>query len=230
MERLPDLPIGLQYFADIRKSNSIYIDKTEYIYELCRPPNRPYFLSRPRRFGKSLTLDTIAELFSGNRALFEGLWIEDKWDWSETHPVIRLSFDSIGHESGLEDALTSALNDIARRFNVELQKKKSGSLFKELIEKVTQKTGKQVVILIDEYDKPIISTESREQEVKNREILRHFFSIIKNASNLVRFLLITCISSFVEVGIFAELNHLNNITNNQKFADLCCFVDWDKEL
>jgi Predicted AAA-ATPase len=96
MDRLPSLPIGLQYFAEIRKSDCVYVDKTEYIYELCRPPSRPYFLSRPRRFGKSLTLDTIAELFLGNKALFEGLWIADKWDWTQTNPVIRLSLDAIG--------------------------------------------------------------------------------------------------------------------------------------
>jgi hypothetical protein len=232
MERLPDLPIGIQYFADIRKSNCIYIDKTEYIYELCRPPNRPYFLSRPRRFGKSLTLDTIAELFSGNRALFEGLWIEDKWDWSETHPVIRLSFDSIGHEGGLETALIDALHDIAKTFKVKLRKKKSGSLFKELIELVAEKTGKQVVILIDEYDKPIIDyidpynlTKANEQ----RDILKAFFSILKSSSNYIRLLFITGVSKFARVSIFSDLNHLIDLTLNDKYAALCGYTQKELE-
>jgi hypothetical protein len=232
MERLPDLPIGLQYFADIRKSNCIYIDKTEYIYELCRPPNRPYFLSRPRRFGKSLTLDTIAELFSGNRALFEGLWIEDKWDWSETHPVIRLSFDSIGHEGGLETALMDALQDIAMDFDLTLVAKTPGVGFRELIKKVTKKTGKQVVILIDEYDKPIIDyidpynlTKANEQ----RDIVKAFFSILEDSSNHIRLLFITGVSKFARVSIFSDLNHLIDLTLNDKYAALCGYTQQELE-
>ena len=123
MEKLPHLPVGRQYFAGIRKDNAIYVDKTQYIYNLCSPANSAYFLSRPRRFGKSLTLDIINELFSGNRALFQGLWIEDKWDWSDTYPVIRLSLDAIGHEEGLKDALLNALNEIATDFNLTLMAK-----------------------------------------------------------------------------------------------------------
>ncbi len=233
MERLPDLPIGLQYFADIRKSNCIYIDKTEYIYELCRPPNRPYFLSRPRRFGKSLTLDTIAELFSGNRTLFEGLWIEDKWNWSETHPVIRLSLDSIGHEAGLKNALFRELNSIARTFDLFIEEDRSlSSAFRELIEKVTKKTGKQVVILIDEYDKPIIDyidpynlTKANEQ----RDILKTFFSTLKSSSNHIRMLFITGVSKFARVSIFSDLNHLIDLTLNKKYAALCGYTQEELE-
>jgi hypothetical protein len=105
MEKLPNLPIGQQYFKSIIKGKAIYVDKTEYIYNLCQPIDKGYFLSRPRRFGKSLIVDTISELFSGNRDLFDGLWIADKWDWSETYPVIRMSLDAIGHEAGLKQAL-----------------------------------------------------------------------------------------------------------------------------
>lgn len=105
MAELRNLPIGRQYLADIRRDNAIYVDKTEYIYKICSPASSGYFLSRPRRFGKSLTLDTIAELFSGNRTLFEDLWIADKWDWTQTYPVIRLSLDAISHEEGLQEAL-----------------------------------------------------------------------------------------------------------------------------
>jgi Predicted AAA-ATPase/PD-(D/E)XK nuclease superfamily len=232
MERLPGLPIGLQYFAEIRKSDSIYIDKTQYIYEICRPPSRPFFLSRPRRFGKSLTLDTIAELFSGNRGLFEGLWIEDKWDWSMTNPIIRLSLDSIGHEGGLENALKDALRDIAKDFKVKLRKKQASTLFKELIEAVAEKTGKQVVILIDEYDKPIIDyidpynlTKANEQ----RDILKAFFSILKGSSNHIRLLFITGVSKFARVSIFSDLNHLNDLTLNKKYAALCGYTQQELE-
>ena len=224
METLPNLPVGQQYFKSIRNGNAVYIDKTQYIYELCQPLDRNYFLSRPRRFGKSLTLDTIAELFSGNKALFEGLWIADKWDWTETYPIIRLSFDAIGHEQGLKQALEGALGDIGKKFKLKLTKKSPDSLFKELIEAVAEKTGKQVVILIDEYDKPIvdyIDPYNLEMANKQRDILKQFFSIVKNASNHIRFLLITGVSKFSKVSIFSELNHLYDLTLAPQYAALC---------
>ncbi len=232
MERLPNLPIGLQYFAEIRKSDCVYIDKTEYIYEMCRPPNRPYFLSRPRRFGKSLTLDTIAELFSGNRPLFEGLWVEDKWDWSQTYPIIRLSLDSIGQVDGLALALVRELKGIASTFKLKLSSKSPGLAFRELITKVAEKTGKQVVVLIDEYDKPIIEyidpynlAKANEQ----RDILKEFFGILKNASNHIRFLLITGVSKFARVSIFSDLNHLSDLTLHDKYAALCGYTQAELE-
>jgi hypothetical protein len=154
MKPLPKLPIGRQYLSKIRTGNSLYIDKTQYIYNLCQLDNAAYFLSRPRRFGKSLTLETIAELFKGNKPLFEGLWIADRWDWSVKHPVIRLSLDAIGHPDGLTAALQKALRKIANSFKVKLTEVTPVQLFQELIEKVARKTRKSVVILIDEYDRP----------------------------------------------------------------------------
>ena len=129
MDQLPNLPVGQQYFKSVINGNAIYVDKTEYIYQICKPIDKGYFLSRPRRFGKSLTLDTIHELFTGNRALFKGLWIEDKWDWTDTYPVIRMSFDAIGHEGGLAEALVEAINDIGKKFKVTLHKKCPGTIF-----------------------------------------------------------------------------------------------------
>ena len=232
MEKLPHLPIGQQYFASIRKDNGIYVDKTEYIYNLCAPLSRNYFLSRPRRFGKSLTLDTISELFSGNRALFEGLWIEDKWDWSQTYPVIRLSLDSIGQEDGLRDALVDALKKIAKTYDLTLTSAHPGLAFEELIEKLVEKTGRQVVILIDEYDKPITHyidpddlTKSREQ----RDILKDFFGILKNASKNIRFLLLTGVSKFSRTSIFSELNHLSDLTLKRQYAALCGYTQAELE-
>ncbi len=232
MEKLRNLPIGRQYLASFRKDNAIYVDKTEYIYNLCSPADSGYFLSRPRRFGKSLTLDTIAELFSGNERLFEGLWIADKWDWSETYPVIRLSLDAIGHESGLSEALLEAVQGLAEDFGVTLISKKYDTAFKELIKKVVQKTGKQVVILIDEYDRPIVDyidpynlTKANEQ----RDILKNFFSVLKNASNHIRFLMITGVSKFSKVSIFSELNHLDDLTLNKQYAALCGYTQAELE-
>jgi hypothetical protein len=232
MERLPGLPVGQQYFKSIIKGNSIYVDKTKYIYELCHPLDKNYFLSRPRRFGKSLTLDTIAELFSGNKTLFKGLWIEDKWDWTDTYPVIRLSLDAISHEEGLTEALNDALHDIAKTFKIKLRKKTPSSLFKELIEMVTEKTGKQVVILIDEYDRPIIDyidPYNLEKANQQRDILKAFFSILKNASNHIRFLFITGVSKFARVSIFSDLNHLIDLTLNKKYAALCGYTQAELE-
>jgi hypothetical protein len=232
MEKLPNLPIGQQYFKSIIKGKAVYVDKTELIYNLCHPIDKGYFLSRPRRFGKSLTLDIIAELFSGNRILFEGLWIEDKWDWSETYPILRLSLDAIGHEGGFSDALKQAMHDLAETFEVTLSKKSESLLFKELIEKVAKKTGKQVIILIDEYDRPIvdyIDPYNLEMANKQRDVLKSFFSILKNASNHIRFLLITGVSKFSKVSIFSELNHLNDLTLDPNFATLCGYTQTELE-
>ncbi len=227
MEKLRNLPIGRQYFANVRADDAVYVDKTEYIYNLCSPNNGAYFLSRPRRFGKSLTLDTIAELFSSNRPLFEGLFIEDKWDWTQNYPVIRLSFDAIGHEGGLNEALLKRLNAIGRTFNVRLTEKTPSQAFGQLIEKVVKKTGKQVVILIDEYDKPIvdyIDPYNLEMANQQRDILKYFFSILKSASNNIRFLLITGVSKFSKVSIFSELNHLDDLTLDAQYAGLCGYT------
>ena len=232
MERLPNLPIGLQYFKEIRKSDCIYVDKTEYIYEICRPPSRPYFLSRPRRFGKSLTLDTIAELFSGNRELFKGLWIEDKWDWTETYPIIRLSLDAISHEDGFKEALLTAVQEIASDFDLTLVAKSASAGFKELIKKIAKQTGKQVIVLIDEYDRPIIDyidPYNLEKANKQRDILKAFFSILKPTSNHIRLLFITGVSKFARVSIFSELNHLSDLTLDPFYAALCGYTQAELE-
>ena len=232
MEQLPSLPIGQQYFKSIRDGNSIYVDKTQYIYALCHQIDKNYFLSRPRRFGKSLTLDTISELFSGNKALFEGLWIEDKWDWSQTYPIIRLSLDGIGHQDGLVLALVRELKLIASTFKIKLSNKSPGIAFRELITKVREKTGKQVVILIDEYDKPIIDyidPYNLEQANEQRDILKEFFSILKGSSNHIRFLLITGVSKFARVSIFSDLNHLTDLTLDPEYAALCGYTQAELE-
>lgn len=227
MERLPNLPIGQQYLKSIINGKSIYVDKTECIYELCEPLDRAYFLSRPRRFGKSLTVDTIHELFSGNKTLFKGLWIEDKWDWSQTYPVIRFSLDKIGYEDGLRDALIIAINKNARRLGVSIKSKNPGQAFEELIENVVEKTGKQVVILIDEYDRPIvdyIDPNDLSKANEQRNILKYFFGILKGASNHIRFLFITGVSKFAKVSIFSDLNHLYDLTLDARYAALCGYT------
>lgn len=144
----------MQRFRKIRDGGYVYVDKTRIIHQLVNTGNY-YFLSRPRRFGKSLLVDTIEELFNGSQHLFEGLWIHDNWDWSIIHPIIRISFANIGGETnGLESAIDRALQDNAERLDVSLTRKGYDLRFRELIEKAS--TNGHVVFLIDEYDKPII--------------------------------------------------------------------------
>lgn len=232
MEKLRNLPVGRQYFAGIRQDDAIYIDKTSYIYNICAPIEGYYFLSRPRRFGKSLTLDTIAEIFSGSKDLFKGLWIYDKWDWSQTFPIIRLSFDTVSKWGGLEDGLKDALYDIAIKNNIELHKKHLDNLFEELIQKIVEKTGKKVVILIDEYDRPIIDhidVYDLTKAEKQRDILKTFFSILKNNSNYIRLLFITGVSKFAKTSIFSDLNHLSDLTLLPNCAALCGYTQEELE-
>ena len=216
---MKNLPIGLQNFGKIREDNYLYVDKTEQIYPLLS--GKYYFLSRPRRFGKSLLLSTIKELFSGSQDLFKGLWIENKWDWSQTHPVIYLKISSIDYQRlGLYDALSKELSEIALELGVTLKETALKGKFRELITKASVK-GK-VVILIDEYDKPIIdylgdTAKTRE----NKTILKEFYSIIKDADPYIRFLLITGVSKFSKVSIFSDLNNLNDMTLHPKYTTLC---------
>jgi len=152
---MKNLPIGLQTLPKLREKNCVYVDKTQMIHSLVTR-GVYYFLSRPRRFGKSLLISTMKELFLGNKAVFEGTWIENNWDWSKTNPVIHFSFDRMSYEAlGLNVAIIQEIRAWAKEHRVRLTGQDVKSLFKELIEKISKKHGK-VVILIDEYDKPII--------------------------------------------------------------------------
>ena len=216
------LPIGIQTFSKLREGDFIYVDKTEYIYNIISG-NNYYFLSRPRRFGKSLTLSTIAEIYSGSKNLFTGLWIENNWNWDKIHPIIHISFNSLNYKDlGLEIVLKKELLKIGRKYELLLSETSSPELFEELIEKLAAAKGR-VVILIDEYDKPIIDfleAENLHIAKQNRAILRNFYSIIKNADPYIEFFLMTGVSKFSQTGIFSNLNHLNDITLNKKYASL----------
>ena len=214
------LPIGIQDFKKIIKEDYLYIDKTKLIHRVLTS-GAVYFLSRPRRFGKSLTLSTIKEIYSGNKDLFKGLWIENNWDWEQTNPVIHLSFNEISYkEEGLVSALTNELREIGEQFNVTLDGEHSGVLFRDLITKVSEKHGK-VVVLIDEYDKPLIDyLDDLEQGHKHREILKSFYGILKPSDSKLKLLLITGVSKFSQVSIFSDLNHVDDITLNYQYSTL----------
>jgi len=218
------LPIGEQNFRKIREEDMLYVDKTEHIHRLITG-GRYYFFSRPRRFGKSLTLSTIAEIFRGNRQIFEGLWIEKNWDWTKTHPVVSIPFNRIGYsELGLEQALIGVILENAKQHGIALEAAKPGLMLRELILKLAE-AQTPAVLLIDEYDKPLIDYLEKEDlhiAKAHRKILKAFYGTLKDSESqaALRLLLITGVSKFSQVSIFSDLNYLTDITLHKQFAQL----------
>ncbi len=207
------LPIGIQDFRKLRSGGYLYVDKTEGIYRLSEEAGY-YFLSRPRRFGKSLLVSTMKELFSGSKELFQGLWIENQWDWNTTNPVLHIPFSSIGYKSlGLERALHEFLDDVSREHDLGVEEEALEKKFSEVLERLSAKHSR-VVLLIDEYDKPIIDYLGREieQAKAHREVLKKFYSILKDSDPHLRLVFITGVSKFSKVSIFSDLNNLDDLT------------------
>jgi hypothetical protein len=228
---MKNLPIGIQTLSEIRRKNGIYVDKTELVHQLVTT-GKYYFLSRPRRFGKSLLISTLKSLFLGQKDLFDGLWIEDKWDWSHTNPVIHLSFDSVDYQGlGLEKAIIRELAACAEDYSIVLKETTLKTQFKELIDSLSAQYGK-VVLLIDEYDKPIIDyleDTKIEQAKANRLILRDFYSVLKHADNELELVFITGISKFSKVSLFSHLNNLTDITIHPDYAALTGYTQAELE-
>ena len=223
------LPIGIQTFARIREDGCYYVDKTGFALKLATEGTH-YFLSRPRRFGKSLFLDTLAELFAGNEALFRGLVVHQQWDWSRRSPVVRISFGA-GLLRGIEDF------DIRTRELLAVQQRLLGitcsstsipGIFAELIEQAHTASGERVVVLIDEYDKPILDNITRPDVARQmRDALRDLYSVVKDSDAHVRFALITGVSKFSKVSLFSGLNNLNDISIDAAYSALCGYTDAD---
>jgi hypothetical protein len=216
-------PIGIQSFKEIINKNFLYIDKTQHIHTLLES-GKFFFLARPRRFGKSLLLSTIKEIFQGNRDLFAGLWLQDQWDWQQKHPIIHIGFSSLGYKDpgfNLNQAIDAELHKIAAKYKITLKESGTAHLFRELIAQLDKKYD-QVVILIDEYDKPIIDYLGKdvEQAKEHQQILKTFYSVIKDSDPHIRFLLITGVSKFSKVSIFSELNNIFDISLNRKYVNL----------
>jgi len=219
---MKDLPIGMHTFSDIIRDNYLYVDKTKDIYTLLAERGKYYFLSRPRRFGKSLLISTLKEIFSGNKELFKGLWIYDKLEWQK-YQVIHLDFMNISLDTPeiLKESLRQFIYKIAGQNGLTLEENKNyKQAFVELIEKLYESSGK-IVILIDEYDKPIIDfIEKQEIALQNRVILKNFYSTLKGMDEYLKFVFITGVSKFSKVSIFSDLNNLRDITLNPKYATL----------
>lgn len=228
---LPKLPVGIQDFEELRVHDFVYVDKTSFVHSLVTG-SKTYFLSRPRRFGKSLLVSTLRYLFEGRSDLFHGTWIEPNWNWQETYPVIRLSLDALGHkEIGLKAGLVKALFYNAEQFDIQINADDPAVAFQELIRKTANEHGK-VVVLIDEYDRPIIDylgPEELPQAIENRNILKSFFSILKSEDNNIRFLFLTGISKFYKVSIFSDLNHLYDLSTDPHYNNLCGYTQSEIE-
>ena len=223
------LPIGIQTFSKIREDNCYYVDKSGFALALIDQGSH-YFLSRPRRFGKSLFLDTLKELFEGNRLLFQGLAAGDQWDWSVTYPVIRISFGEGVVKSGgeLKERITELLRHHQQRLGVSCEAASNAGCFLELIQKTHQKFGQRVVVLVDEYDKPILDNiESSDTATEMREKLKDIYSVIKGADAHVKFAFLTGVSKFSKVSISSGLNNLEDITLDKRFSAICGYTDSD---
>jgi len=227
------LPIGIQTFSKIREDNYAYVDKTEHIYNLIERGTY-YFLSRPRRFGKSLLIDTISELFKGSKEYFEGLFIYNKWNWAIKYPVINISFGSGNFETpeATLKTLKNKIKIILRTLELECDDADDiYGCFSEIIWAAHKKYGQKVVILVDEYDKPIIDViTNREVAEKNREILGNFYSAIKDSDQHVKFAMLTGVSKFSQMSLFSKLNNLMDITIDEEYGTITGYTQNDLEI
>jgi hypothetical protein len=224
------LPIGIQTFSQIRKENYYYVDKTQLALDLIAS-GKHYFLSRPRRFGKSLFLDTLKELFEANEPMFNGLAAQNQWDWSVKYPVLR--FISFGGENyrnteSLSNTLDTQLSHLEDRFDIRKRFDHPGGRFADLIVSLHQQTGHPVVVLIDEYDKPILDALNYPEVARaNRDFLRGFYGNIKDYDAHIKFSFLTGVSRFSKVSIFSGLNNLIDISLDPNFATLCGYTNHD---
>ena len=221
------LPIGTQVFETLIKNNLLYVDKTQKVYDIISNPGvSQYFLSRPRRFGKTLLCWTLEALFSGKKELFEGLAISKAdWKW-ESYPVIHLNMSEGTYSDGVADtkkSIQALLKSNAQKLGIKLFLKDPLAIqFKKLIEDSVKKYGKQAVVIIDEYDTPLLRVINEAEKFKeNRDILRDFFNMIKANEENIRFAFLTGITKFAKVSVFSTLNNLTDLTLDPQFADIC---------
>ena len=222
------LPIGIQTLSEIIPEGYVYVDKTSFVHKLISR-GKYYFLSRPRRFGKSLFLDTLAEVFMGNRDMFKGLYIYDRYDFKK-YPVIRISFGSgdFTDEETINKKIGYILRNNEQDLNLKCKTQDYEGCFAELIEKAYAKYDQKVVILIDEYDKPILDNiTNQEMALKARHILKNFYAVIKDSDRHIRFVFITGVSKFSKMNLFSGLNNLEDITVNKDYAGICGYTHDD---
>ena len=229
---MKQLPIGISTLSKIIENNYAYVDKTQLVLQLAQSSGY-FFLSRPRRFGKSLLVNTLAEVFSGTEALFQGLYIHPHWDWSVTYPVIQISFGAgvLNSREELEQHINEALQLNQEKLGIaELKSASSKGRFAELIRKAKAEYGQGSVVLIDEYDKPILDNITEpEIATEMRNGLRNFYSVIKDSDESLRFAFLTGVSKFSKVSVFSGLNNLKDITLDPAYGTVCGYTQAELE-
>jgi len=223
------LPTGIQTFREIREDDCYYVDKTGMAVDLVQA-GKYYFLSRPRRFGKSLFIDTLKDLFEGQQALFTGLAAETRWDWSVKYPVIRISFGAgvVHTRLALDQAIHQQLTHHEKRFDLPPDFPDLRSRFVDLIERLHTQTGQRVVVLVDEYDKPMLDTITEPAIAREmRDGLRNLYSVIKDSDAHIKFAMLTGVSKFSRVSLFSGLNNLRDITLSKPYSAICGYTDAD---
>jgi hypothetical protein len=226
---LKNLPIGISTLSLLLESDCIYVDKTEYAYNLIKQPGR-FFLSRPRRFGKSLFVDTLKEIFEGNQKLFEGLYIHDKWDWTNKYPVIKFDFAAGGgkNKEELDLRLSALLQQNKDRLCVHYDSLDLEDNFSKLISEVAAKYGQRVVVLVDEYDKPILDNINNTQVAREiRDALKTFYGVLKEQDANLQFVFMTGVTKFSKVSLFSGVNQLKDITLSKSYSSICGYTDND---
>jgi len=225
------LPIGIQTFENLIRENYVYVDKTQFVSDIALQ-SKYYFLSRPRRFGKSLFLSTIKAAFEGKRELFEGLYVHDNWDWDQTNPVVHISFGSGVMRSieELQNTFSYILDQNENKFDIETAYSDLKNRFSDLIQQCHAKYSRPVAILIDEYDKPILDNiDKPELAADIREELKNYYSVLKDSDPYIRLVFITGVSKFSKVSLFSGLNNLQDITIDERYSTLCGYTQKELE-
>ncbi len=217
-------PIGIQTFEEIRRRDNLYIDKTEYVYRMTHTDGKYFFLSRPRRFGKSLLVSTFQSYFDGKKELFEGLAIERLEKEWESYPVLHFDMSLGKHmeKDALERFLLYILDENEKKFGVVCDSPDPNIRLANLINMVYQQTGKQIVVLIDEYDAPLLDVAHEDEKLDElRYVMRNFYSPLKAADPMLRFVFLTGITKFSQLSIFSELNNIKNVSMDEPYAGIC---------
>jgi len=224
-----NLPLGINTLEKLLRDDCVYVDKTMMAYQLINQAGA-YFLSRPRRFGKSLFVDTLKSIFEGNQGLFEGLYIHDHWDWSRRFPVIKLDFAGgvIGNRQELDEKIREILARNSQRLGVATDKPGISGLFTDLIAGSVEKYGERAVVLVDEYDKPILDSIDKPGVAADiREGLKNLYSVLKEQDANLQFVFMTGVSKFSKVSLFSGINQLTDITLDARYSSLCGYTHQD---
>jgi len=216
-------PIGIQNFEKIRREGYVYVDKTQLMWKMVSEGSY-YFLSRPRRFGKSLMISTLEAFFSGERELFKGLYVDSvEWDWQQ-YPILHLDLNTEKYDSveALENKLNLFLSTLEKAYGKNPDEKSLGTRFEGIIQRTFEKTGRQAVILVDEYDKPLLQAIGNEPlQTEYRNTLKAFYGALKSADRYIKFAFLTGVTKFGKVSVFSDLNNLKDISMLPRYTNIC---------